>query len=70
MITYDYSVGLEVDVSLEGKGVVWDNKAYALEILSWVKQGRNITQFEMYNVVITFRHWAPCWGNSFVNIVF
>ena len=44
------------------------DKAYALRIPEWVKQGCNITQFEMYNVVVAFKHWAPSWRNLLVEV--
>ena len=48
--------------------MAWDDKFYAVSIPKRVMYNCNITQFEMYNVVIAFKHWAPRWKNSLVEV--
>ena len=48
-----------MDASLTGMGAVWNSKVYACPIIHTVKEHLTIVYYEMLNVLIAVRVWAP-----------
>ena len=57
-----------VDASLQGLGAVWGNEGYAELIPEYVRHGRSIVHFEMYNVYVAVSHWGSIWRNRNIYI--
>ena len=51
-----------------GLGTWSESRAYAVAIPQWVKRGRCIAHFEMYNVVVAFKKWAKHWAGRTVRV--
>ena len=57
-----------MDASLQGLGAVWGNEGYAELIPEYVRHGRSIVHFEMYNVYVAVSHWGSIWRNRNIYI--
>ena len=57
-----------VDASLQGLGGVWGSRVYSVAIPFTLIGDLAITQYELYNILVAVKLWAPHWKDKVVLI--